>query len=266
MNKPKLIQKLSNGKKRKVIYLEDVNGDITSKECTKCGKIKTLNEFTRSKGKLANRRPECKMCESLYRESRAEVKKDYDKGYRVENKSRIKQVKKRYAEENRDVLRRGYRNYYDRHREIVLKRQAIYYENNKPMFNEKANRRRAVAKGVQHSLTSSDIANIVARFDNTCALTGSTKFEIDHVIPLSVKKVGTEKGNIIPLSQRLNRSKKDKNLFEWFHENKIRLKLDENKFNDLIEWLALENNMTTSEYRNFVYKCHSKGEGEYDPA
>lgn len=95
------------------------------------------------------------------------------------------------------------------------------------------------------------------RFDSKCALSGDSNIHLDHVIPLKVGRGGTVYGNIIPLSYKLNSSKQDKNIFEWFKSTKNENNLSEEKFNDLIAYLAECNNMSVKEYKEYVCWCHN---------
>ena len=94
-------------------------------------------------------------------------------------------------------------------------------------------------------------------FDRRCALTGETDITEEHAIPLSIGHGGTIHGNMWPLCKRLNSSKYNKNIFEWFEANRQRFELSQAKFDRLIEWLAAANDMTVEEYRDFVYWCHA---------
>ncbi len=101
-----------------------------------------------------------------------------------------------------------------------------------------------------------DVIKVLHHFKDGCALTGAIDVDIDHVIPIATGHVGTIPGNIIPLAKTLNRSKKDRNIFEWFEANRQRFELSRERFDRLIEWLASANAMTVDEYREFVYWCH----------
>lgn len=119
-------------------------------------------------------------------------------------------------------------------------------------------RRRTLSKSIINDFTESDKIRILQRFNFSCSLTGHSEYQWDHVIPLSTGHGGTTYKNMIPLSQSLNASKRDRNIFEWFKESKEYLKMPLEKFNDLISYLATINGMTVDDYRNFVYAAHEK--------
>jgi 5-methylcytosine-specific restriction endonuclease McrA len=117
--------------------------------------------------------------------------------------------------------------------------------------------RRAIKELLLDTLTTSQVEIMLTKF-NGCALTGNQdSLHLDHVIPLSVGHGGTTFENIIPLSDTLNLSKNDGNLFEWFETNRQRFNLSQDKFNTLIDYLAELNEMTREEYREYVYWCHA---------
>lgn len=124
-------------------------------------------------------------------------------------------------------------------------------------INLKIFNRKAETKHLPHDLTAMDKRAILARFDNSCCLTGEmSDIHFDHVIPLKIGRGGTTFGNIIPLHGPLNISKNKHNVFEWFETSKERFNLSEERFNEVIKWLASVNGLTEEEYKDFVYWCH----------
>lgn len=115
------------------------------------------------------------------------------------------------------------------------------------------NRRRAKKASLPFHETSNQRNFVWQHFDNSCALTGvSADLHADHAIPIESGHVGTIYGNMIPLAGRLNNSKSDKHLYEWFDTNKNRFNLPQRRFDALIDYLAKTNDMTTQEYRKYV--------------
>lgn len=87
-------------------------------------------------------------------------------------------------------------------------------------------------------------------------LTGESVYHLDHVIPLTAGHGGTTYENIVPLRADLNISKHNACIFKWFADNRERFDLSQRKFDELIEYLADINEVTTKEYEEFVYWCH----------
>ncbi len=125
--------------------------------------------------------------------------------------------------------------------------------------------RRAKSKQLPHNLTHHEKQLILRRFGGACCLTGEkSDVHLDHVIPVSIGHGGTSFGNIIPLRGDLNISKNDRNIFEWFTENRIRFGLSQERFDEVIEWLASSNGWSVGDYRGFVYWCHNQSTGKED--
>lgn len=150
-----------------------------------------------------------------------------------------------YYYDNKDMFHENVRNWYHRNPEKARKVQV-----------EQQNKRRVTSKGLPYRWSDSLKDKVLERFIGGCALTGSDDIHWDHVIPVSIGHGGTILGNMIPLRSDLNVSKNNRNIFEWFPLAKKRFNLSQTKFDELIEYLAKVNDMTTNEYRDYVYWCH----------
>lgn len=148
---------------------------------------------------------------------------------------------------------------------------------NKPLLLEMSHQRsfitnpEYIAKDNRHSLrrlarldalvndfTDEDKSELLRRFDGKCALTGKVvPLHFDHVIPIAIGHGGTTKSNMLPIWQRINSSKCDRNIFEWYEENGDRFDVCPKRFEAAIEYLAELNGMTTAEYRDYVNDCHA---------
>lgn len=103
---------------------------------------------------------------------------------------------------------------------------------------------------------SNKIAQDVYKSFNGCALTGDIdNIELDHFIPISWGHGGTYKGNMIPLRKDLNCSKDNQNPFEWVKNPSIRKKININKWNSTIQYLANLHGLSIEEYERYVYWC-----------
>lgn len=95
-----------------------------------------------------------------------------------------------------------------------------------------------------------------SRFGNRCALTGKdVPIHLDHVIPVAWECGGTTIGNMLPIWQRINSSKSDGNIFDWYEQNGDRFEVKPELFREAIEYLAELNDMSYIEYREYVYDC-----------
>ena len=79
------------------------DGIKIAKECTRCKKIKSMEDFYKKSDKNDGRGSCCKECESdKQRESKKY--KEYQKEYREKNKDKIKVQRKQYREANKEEL------------------------------------------------------------------------------------------------------------------------------------------------------------------
>ena len=132
--------------------------NITEKPCTKCKKIKPLNEFGKRKNGL---RSKCKECEreyakvqgKIYREKNRETLIKKQKEYYEKNKEKVfasqkkykenrsqelidreKESKRKWRENNRDKIKE----YREINKEIIKEKQRIRYRNNKEEYIKKS--------------------------------------------------------------------------------------------------------------------------------
>jgi hypothetical protein len=198
-------------------------------------------------------------------------RKEQKKQYREENRDKIiisgrdfyrnnrdtlLEKKKVYRLENREVINKKLRDFYDANKDYFKEYQSNYRKLNKDKMRLLSLRRRARKKYLIDDLTDTQLTEIKEIF-NGCCLTGNEEVHMDHVIPLATGHVGTTYGNMIPLRGDLNISKNDSNIFEWFEANRQRFELSQERFDNLIAYLASANAMTVEEYRDHVYWCHA---------
>lgn len=118
---------------------------------------------------------------------------------------------------------------------------------------------RAKEKGLPHSLTFDEYIKTNEIFEGSCPLTGDTDYiQWDHVIPLKSGRGGTVYGNLVPIRADINHSKGNRNIFEWYEENKNIFNIKADKFDSLINWLAESNRMTPEQYKSHVYEIYKK--------
>jgi len=134
------------------------------KKCTKCGEVKSLDEFSNDKSKKDGKQSRCKDCVKLYakinkehikkrqqeyrkinlekmikwREKNKENIINYSKKYRKENKESIKEYNKKYRKENRESIKKREQKYREKNKEIIKEKSKIYEKN-----RDKEKRRKA---------------------------------------------------------------------------------------------------------------------------
>lgn len=124
--------------------------------------------------------------------------------------------------------------------------------------NKHSVRRQARRDALINDFSTDQEKATLSYFNGRCALTGKdVPLHVDHVLPLAVGHGGTTLSNMLPIGQRLNSSKGAKNIFEWYEENGDRFDVVPELFAKAIEYLAELNEMTTQDYRDYVYECHA---------
>lgn len=95
------------------------------------------------------------------------------------------------------------------------------------------------------------------RFNFRCALTDSTSPQYEHWIP---KSIGGESSirNCYPLDATLNIRKGTANPFEFFRRKDIQAKIDPERFEELVFWLAIVNDMTVQEFEEYTYRKYEE--------
>ncbi|WP_144542609.1 HNH endonuclease domain-containing protein [Cytobacillus oceanisediminis] len=101
-------------------------------------------------------------------------------------------------------------------------------------------------------------------YKNQCVLLGSTEnIEIDHFVPLSWSKIaikycigGNLYKNMLPLSRYLNQSKSSRNPFYWikFASNKYKINME--KWEEAVEYIAEKHEMATIDFKLAVNNCY----------
>lgn len=167
------------------------------KVCPKCGKEKSLEEFSRSKARahLDGRSGYCKLC------SRASAKK-----FREENPQRNAEYLRQYRKDNPEKFRE-----YDRRRKLTpAERTAIFREANPGYFLMKSHEWRARRRETAVEAVPADkLLARLAYYGGRCWICGAPWEQWDHVKPLS--RGGWHiLANLRPACARCNKSKNAK--------------------------------------------------------
>ena len=215
---------------------------MKTKVCNICGNKKPLNQFYSRNTEDYNGNitvyyhPECKICS-----------KNRSATWNIDNDKRRKEIKEKYDNKPERKNIRAQMSIKQR----ITGKYLEWQRKNKLKTNLYNINRQAIRKNLLNSLTKQNIEEILKFFRNTCCITGKTKIELDHFIPLSWGHGGSYFGNIIPLYPKLNRSKGNKNPFEWIKD----LNADSKKWKKTIEYLSKQNNLKVTEFRDYVYWC-----------
>lgn len=225
------------------------DGSMTARTCTNCRKLKSRSHFTPHKKGFDGLFGSCRDCRLVYGNNWVEENKEKIKAKRdarpIEFKEKEKVRLRKYYLANKDWLA-----------DVNKERNKKHYKENPDMYRLNGLRRRALQKLLPNDLTNAEYQSTLKFFGNACALSGETEnLHADHVIPISIGHGGTTVSNMVPLSSDLNFSKNNRNVFEWFKDNKEPLNLSQDKFDSMIRYIAELNGKTVEEYRSYVCWC-----------
>jgi len=233
-------------------YYENEDGEIAAKECTGCGEVRVIGDFSKHKVKLGGKQSKCKSCVRKYYQENKESIAENVRKYNQENKENAR----KYNQENKERIAERMRKYRQENKERIAECSRKYRQENKELFQINCARRRALKRQLPDDLTLEQRNATLGHFNNSCALTGDSDVHLDHVIPIDIGHGGTTSQNMIPLRADLNISKQARCIFDWFYDVKNHFNLPQTKFDELIEYLADINGMTADGYEDYVRGCH----------
>lgn len=127
-----------------------------------------------------------------------------------------------------------------------------YYR--KVMMKQYSDKRSDILKYLPKTLTKKELNELKTKA--ICELTGlKSDITMEHFIPLSWGHGGEYIGNIYFMNRELNSSKSNKNPFKWIQEMSHLKTIKMSKWDELIEKLALENNLSVKEFVKYVNWC-----------
>ena len=124
------------GRKQIIKRNYDEEGNLISKECNICHKVKPVSEFSKNKSKIDRLQLKCKECSKQYSKNNKDVLKEKSKQYRENNKDRINKQRKQYRENNKDMLREKSKQYYEDNKEKRKQYQKQYAKDNAEHIKE----------------------------------------------------------------------------------------------------------------------------------
>jgi 5-methylcytosine-specific restriction endonuclease McrA len=150
------------------------------KTCSKCGEEKSLETFSKNKGKRDGLNSYCKPCMRSY-------KKVYNQQDHVKEQARASSLKWHYANREESIAKS--KAYHTANREAVNERQRKYYDDNLPYMLQRASVGRGErAKRVVSWANQQVIDAYYMEAKRLEELTG-IQFHVDHIIPLQGKMV-----------------------------------------------------------------------------
>ena len=117
---------------------------LEEKKCSKCGNVKSLDEFGRNKNAKDKKNFWCKPCNTsgakAWREANLQKRKEYDATYQQKNFKKISKRMKAWRQGNRESIASCNKRYYKLNKEKVDQKSKRWIENNREKW--RANKRR----------------------------------------------------------------------------------------------------------------------------
>lgn len=220
---------LTTNKAKTPIVKDTRTGEIVAKCCRKCSVVKLRKDMATDKDNKDGMKSNCLNC-----------MKGYSAGYYAnpENKKRHAEYKAEYYSIPKNKKRQA--------------ESKAEWSRNNPDKKAKSYAKRNARK---RNLPSEDISS--TSFEK-CVLTGATdNVHIEHMIPLVWGHGGTIPANCYAMEGSANKSKRNKNPFEWYESHGERYGITSEAWNGLIEDMANRNGMTSEEFESFVYWCEA---------
>jgi hypothetical protein len=172
---------------------------MESKICSKCGIEKELCEFHNSNkgkfGKVSN----CKLCVNLFQNNRKDIKKEYDKKYREDNKIKIDDRVFNYVLNNKEKIKIRKQKWYNKNKDRINQHLSDRKKTDpqfklKTLYRSKLNKILGSDRETTFDLIGCSPLELKIHLENQ--FTGEMKWDnhgvygwhIDHIIPLSSAK------------------------------------------------------------------------------
>ena len=129
------------GKRRSTKNIELRNDSdfkrVTEKKCSKCGKIKDVNEFHKGGCNVDGLQPQCKLCKKEQYNKNKETISLYTKQYYKTNKKKISERGKKHYRKNWHKINKRHSEYREANKEVMAEYDKVYYRNNKERITKR---------------------------------------------------------------------------------------------------------------------------------
>ena len=256
--------------------------EVEAKKCSSCKVVKALDDFQKREGAVGGRFAKCRSCNNKTdrRKTFSPIKKFLVDGLEIEKKfctkcetwlvlegfrkaassktgyrSQCKSCEYQYRLETKEDAKIKARQRYHQNKEKYQAYSKEFRKNKPDIYRLATQRRLARKRGLPNDIRNGDLKAIKKHFGNKCALTDSTNVSMEHFIPISWGHGGNIKANLYLLDQQLNSSKSNENPFEWITRPETLEKIDLQRWEKLLRYLAEKNEMSVEEFRDYVYWC-----------
>lgn len=214
------------------------------RSCSKCNEWKDTNLFSKRRGALTY---VCSLCDRFYKRI-----------YYRKNKAELSEKSKIHYKENKERINATNREYRRKNKLETKKVIAAWHLNNPGKKQGYIRKREVMSALLGYDLTTIEYEEHNNQyFNGGCALTGVgiEETHIEHFIPSSIGHGDTSVANCYPLEKGLNYSKNKSNPFEWIKREDVRKQISMEKWDRLVSILASKNNLSTSDFKEYVYWC-----------
>lgn len=185
-------------------HRDKYSGDGLQGKCKECTRITSLKRYNDNIDYMRK--------QSLdYYYNHLEEHRDYNKGWRENNKDRTTENWNRWYKENReDVLEKASQRAIE-NRDALTKKQREYRKKKPEIHQISAQKRRAKKKNVRNDLTKQQWQAILKAYQYRCAYCGKKKknLTMDHITPIALNGEHTI-SNIVPACRSCNSRKSTK--------------------------------------------------------
>ena len=122
--------------KSKVKRIYDNEGNLISKECTRCHEIKPVSEFNKHKRHSDGLHSKCKECRKKYHQENKDRDNERRKKHYQENKDKIKEYNKKHYQENKDYYKEYKKTYNQENKEEIREYSKKHYQENKEHYKK----------------------------------------------------------------------------------------------------------------------------------
>lgn len=159
--------------------------------------------------------------------------------YYSKNKDKVDSKNKQYIRLNIEKIRQYTRRYYLENREVVLEKNKSHYRANVDKYMAKVHKRRALKLSNGGSYTKEEWERCIDFFNGCCAYSGvkinKENTHIEHIIPLT-KGGSNNIYNIVPSLNRVNLSKGNRDMEEWYREQPY---FSEERLIKIYNWIGI---------------------------